>query len=266
MIVIGSVILYFTMDTGMNIRRAFRKSLLSGVAMLSLAGPFSRAAEPTPANDNPAPVEIIIPGLSSNHSPETAIPFTPGEVALVRSFFGDKVVTTELRKYFLGSGYRYTQKNGTINLYAVTCADRKSIEFFGQVMKSDDFSKTASVDQFGVFLHEITHIYQAQNGLPTDKKDDGYKYTLDATRRFTDYGTEQQGALVEDYARHFLHFVHTVYSPYVGKQSAEDLAHLARIVEEQFPGARDMRLALEAKEALQKARISAAAAPAPNLR
>lgn len=65
----------------------------------------------------------------------------------------------------------------------------------------DDYTK-APLDIQAVFVHEFVHVWQWQHHVvvwltgPFDRK---YEYSFIPGKRFTTYGLEQQGAIVEDY-------------------------------------------------------------------
>ena len=54
------------------------------------------------------------------------------------------------------------------------------------------------------FLHEMTHVYQFQIGVPLPFAaliDSTYQYTLTPGQSFSSYGIEQQGTIVADHFR-----------------------------------------------------------------
>ena len=70
------------------------------------------------------------------------------------------------------------------------------------------------------FIHEMTHVWQHQNGVLTagvigsaileiignaGDYDSAYPYVLDASKDLTDYGLEQQASIIEDYFRLIKH-------------------------------------------------------------
>jgi hypothetical protein len=154
---------------------------------------------------------------------------TTGEVILIQSIFGATVNPAPVRKYLLGNGYRYEPD-------ATNCGG-ENIEFYGMTTRADDYSR-AGVYPYKVFLHEMTHSWQKQNGI--SNKCRIYAYELDKKSNFSDYCDEQQARMIEDYAAHFLHL-----EPF--SRLGVDFSLLAKTVETQFPEARKTRLALEQK-------------------
>jgi hypothetical protein len=64
---------------------------------------------------------------------------------------------------------------------------------------------TQYTQDLGVLAHELTHVWQYQNGMTWWKyllRERGhYKYTVLPNKPFLKYGYEQQAAIVEDYVR-----------------------------------------------------------------
>lgn len=125
-------------------------------------------------------------------------PLTPGERILAASMFGDAIdydaVTIRRRKWFP------FQPRGT------AMAPCGHIHFHP---RSDQWSKDFSADRValqGLFLHEMTHVWQAQTRgrfyLPLMRHPFcRYDYALKPGRRFERYGLEQQAEIV----RHAFH-------------------------------------------------------------
>jgi len=72
----------------------------------------------------------------------------------------------------------------------------------------EDFSK-ASLPMQGLFIHEMTHVWQFQNRVMNlslkdvwnmvSHRKDAYEYTLDKNKDLKDYGIEQQASIVQEY-------------------------------------------------------------------
>ena len=118
---------------------------------------------------------------------------TPGEKTLVRSVFGDAVDCSKVR-LVLGKWWPF-QPRGT------AMAPMGNIHFHPNGGGwSDDFSKERLPAQ-AFFIHEMTHVWQAQNGgrfyLPLARHPFcKYRYEFIPGRPFRKYGLEQQAEIV----------------------------------------------------------------------
>ena len=120
-------------------------------------------------------------------------PLTPGEVELARSVFGDAVdygrVRLVKRKW-----WPFQPRNSAM-------APMGNIYFHPDGGAwSDDFSKE-NVRRQAFFIHEMTHVWQAQAKgrfyLPLMRHPFcRYSYRLDASKPFHRYGLEQQAEIV----------------------------------------------------------------------
>jgi len=118
-------------------------------------------------------------------------PLTPGEIALVGSVFGTAVdcarIRIRRRKWFPFQPRR------------VTMAPRGHIHFHpGGSAYCEDFS-TASLSRQGFFIHEMTHVWQYQNGMclllrrhPFCR----YSYSIKPGWTLDRYGIEQQAEII----------------------------------------------------------------------
>jgi hypothetical protein len=123
---------------------------------------------------------------------------TPGELALARSVFGDAVDYSRVRM-IKGKWWPFHPRNAAM-------APMGNIYFHpeGNVW-SEDFSKE-SLGRQGFFIHEMTHVWQAQTKgrfyLPLMRHPFcRYAYQLRPGKPFGWYGLEQQAEIV---AHHFL--------------------------------------------------------------
>lgn len=116
---------------------------------------------------------------------------TPGEIALARSVFGDAIdyeaAAVARRKWiFFQPRDRAMAPTGCIHFHpADPCYH-------------DDF-KDAHLHEQGVFIHEMTHVWQHQRGiyLPLARHPwCRYDYTLKPGQPFRRYGLEQQAEIV----------------------------------------------------------------------
>lgn len=118
---------------------------------------------------------------------------TPGEMALVRSVFGQAIdcsrVTLRRRRWW------WLQPRG------ITMAPMGHLHFHpGSLYYCDDFSQAAPAYQ-GHFIHEMTHVWQSQTRgwwyLPlVGPFQRSYRYTLKPGKRLSDYNIEQQAEIV----------------------------------------------------------------------
>jgi hypothetical protein len=118
---------------------------------------------------------------------------TEGEVRLARSIFGDAIDYDRVRifrkKYFpLQPRRRTMAPNGNIYFHPRSSAYR------------DDFSAAETYLQ-GLFVHEMTHVWQDQAGTNVRKAvfNRRYRYRLEGGKPFKGYGLEQQCEIVRDY-------------------------------------------------------------------
>jgi hypothetical protein len=134
---------------------------------------------------------------------------TEGEIDLVEPIFGAGVDTSLIRvapARFVRFQDDYTYMTPSNTIYAP-----------GDLFRAD-FS-AAEIDPYlqGVFVHEVGHVWQHQNGMDliaagliTFAGTHGdyakaYPYALDGARDLTEYGIEQQASILEDW---FLMRVH----------------------------------------------------------
>lgn len=118
-------------------------------------------------------------------------PLTTGEVALARTVFGDAIdyaaVGVENRKWAF-----FQPRN-------VTMAPRGNIHFHPKGgLYCDDFACTYP-DAQGLFIHEMVHVWQHQQGIFLPLKRHPfcrYDYSLKPGWRLHRYGLEQQAEIV----------------------------------------------------------------------
>jgi hypothetical protein len=123
----------------------------------------------------------------------TSRPLTPGEVALARSVFGEAIDYGRVR-LIRGKWWPFQPRRFTM-------APMGNIHFHprGEAW-SDDFSREPLGRQ-AFFIHEMTHVWQAQSGgrfyLPLMRHPfSRYAYVLKAGKPFGHYGIEQQAEIV----------------------------------------------------------------------
>ena len=120
-------------------------------------------------------------------------PLTEGEIALARSVFGNAVDYARVRMV-LGKWWPFQPPNSAM-------APMGNIYFHPDGGAwSDDFSKE-SIRRQAFFIHEMTHVWQAQAKgrfyLPLMRHPFcHYSYRLDPRKPFDRYGLEQQAEIV----------------------------------------------------------------------
>lgn len=123
--------------------------------------------------------------------PEVSRPLTEGETRLAASVFGDAVDYAQAR--VANRKWAFFQPANT------TMAPRGTIHFHPKSgLYTEDFS-TAPIGVQGLFVHEMTHIWQHQKGifLPLRRHPFcRYDYAIKPGQKFAKYGLEQQAEIV----------------------------------------------------------------------
>jgi hypothetical protein len=120
-------------------------------------------------------------------------PLTDGEIELARSVFGDAIDYARVRMV-RGKWWPFQPRNSAM-------APMGNIYFHPEGGAwSDDFSRE-SITRQGFFIHEMTHVWQAQAKgrfyLPLMRHPFcRYRYRLDPGKPFHRYGLEQQAEIV----------------------------------------------------------------------
>lgn len=153
---------------------------------------------------------------------------TAGETQVVESIFGDQLDASKIRKHFKEENhFTHVLKDKR----GVVPPPFSHIDFFGRENWSADFSREDKND-FGFFLHEVTHTWQGQNLKFSMKNPGVYDYAIpDTLAKFSDFGTEQQADIIEDYAKRWIHAEGVKEA-----RTAQDTL-LMKVVERQFPRA-----------------------------
>lgn len=116
---------------------------------------------------------------------------TAGEIELARSVFRDAIRYKDVRIY--RRKWMFFQPRG------VVMAPRGHIHFHpDSPHSSDDFSK-ASLSRQGLFIHEMVHVWQHQNGLCLPIRRHPfcrYDYAIKPGWPLNRYGIEQQAEIV----------------------------------------------------------------------
>ncbi len=187
-------------------------------------------------------------------------PPTANEAAVAYGIFGDEISMTGVRVH------NVPRSCGPSRIASVDSP--RDMFFWSASYHSADFARDTKSDNLGNFLHEAVHIWQKQNGYRSTNwqqkdSDKMYHYLLNLRKwTFDHYGTEQQAAIIDDYARAFLHVdKSTKWLPAQYQDNAESRDILRRLVEARFPRAADTRLYFEKHGVLPPAQPKVAAQP-----
>jgi hypothetical protein len=179
---------------------------LATLAACGRAGEATTAAAPLP--DAPPPPPDAPPPPPDAAPPDAAPPppgraLTPGERAMVEPLFGAGVDYDKVRVIhdrFMPFQDRSTYMTPEGSIYAP-----------GDLYLADFSAPGVSVWIKAVFVHEIAHVWQFQNGMDLMSRgvveyakqlgdyEKAYAYTLVPGRDLLDYGLEQQASILEDY-------------------------------------------------------------------
>lgn len=167
------------------------------------------------------------------------VPMTAGERQIASDIFGAEVDTRQLHKRM--DPRKDSNLDGSPRVAEVSTPTR--VDYLIPYYYRADFSM-AEVQDTGLFAHELTHIWQRQNGYRHTRcltQPDGYRYQLSPEYRFDDYCMEQQGAIIQDYVARFHHAARS-YPFYSQPRGEGQAAALQALVENRFPAARRKRL------------------------
>lgn len=168
---------------------------------------------------------------------------TAGERQAVEQIFGDQVDATKIRKHFKDASH-WTHfmkgKQGTVMPFT------HQVDFFGDNIRSADYSREDAY-KYGFFLHEMTHIWQGTNIKYPLKNFGQYEYTLAKDPKFSDFGLEQQGEIIEAYAKTW----HHPEGRKAAKTDADEL--LKKVVEDKFTQAKVTREKLDRQDVAKPA-------------
>jgi len=129
---------------------------------------------------------------------------TNGEIALARTLFGDEIDYQKVRVYFRPWLYAWPRQN-------ISMAPDGNIYFSPRLVRHADMTATPATRAH--FIHEMTHVWQYQNGVNIKREavklmlrhkfnyNAAYDYDLDKTTDFKKLNIEQQARLLEDYYR-----------------------------------------------------------------
>ena len=121
----------------------------------------------------------------------TTRPLTPAETTLARSVFGSAIDYAPVR--IVCKKWAFFQPRDTV------MAPRGNIHFHPQgTLYRDDFASAPLTDQ-GLFIHEMTHVWQHQRGIVLPLKRHPfcrYDYAIRPGLPLNRYGIEQQAEIV----------------------------------------------------------------------
>ena len=171
-----------------------------------------------------------------------AVPLTPEEVTVAQSLFGPNFRTDDVRKHYVRAWFRDVVQFPS----AMVPLSNRHIYFFSSSLNVPDLT-TGSGSAFETYMHEMTHVWQHRgNWAPICRT---YDYTLTPRSTFGQFCNEQQASMVGDYARLFLNPNSRIAVRKLGDATSnrEGNDNLMRVVERQFPHARQSRLTHEAR-------------------
>ncbi len=178
-----------------------------------------------------------------------AQPLSAGEAALLKSVFGAALADADIAKI------RKVVAPKDPRMGAETL-NRRAVGFYGAAHAEEDYSRAVVPQNFGVFMHEMTRLWQrtslSASFMRKVRWTRSYDYKLTERSRFGFFGAEQQASIIEDYALRFLYPHGDIPAAHIATTAKND-ALLQRVVERKFPAARQARLALAEKKRAQAA-------------
>jgi hypothetical protein len=162
-----------------NMPMGFQLGKIFGTAALAVLGCTSCAIK----------VGVNEPGFNQRG-------LTPEEVEMANSFFGSGLNTSDIQISAI-IGTKSKALNGQI--------------YMSENNYSDNFAAEDSIYKKSIFIHELTHIWQEQNGIDIvgsaisnffdfgGDYDKSYAYNLEKDKIFKDLNIEQQAKMVADY-------------------------------------------------------------------
>ncbi|MEZ0224896.1 MAG: DUF4157 domain-containing protein [Alphaproteobacteria bacterium] len=146
---------------------------------------------------------------------------TPGEIALAKTVFGDSLDYARVRlhnKRILPPGIQHRHQ----------AVAKGSDISFPRDAYAPDFSAETNPQKQSVFIHELVHVWQHQNRILSTPREalketlkhkfnysKSYLHKLSPDKELTQYGFEQQAAIIQDY---FLLSRHGIAKSYKGRR------------------------------------------------
>lgn len=122
----------------------------------------------------------------------TSRPLTPGEIALARTVFGDAIDYAKVRIH--------RRKWAFFQPRHIVMAPTGHIHFHPEGTRYRDDFAAAHLASQGLFIHEMVHVWQFQQGIFLPLKRHPfcrYDYAIKPGQPFERYGIEQQAMLVQ---------------------------------------------------------------------
>lgn len=185
---------------------------------------------------------------------------TAGEHALAKAVFGNDFNTDGIHLRFHESAPRHAftlfsnELRGSA-LAFVNTRQANDIHFVDTDVHAKDYGRANDMGwRGGVFIHEMTHVWQARQSTAAPFCAN-YDYTLTDQSKFEDFCNEQQAEILRSYVMRFIIPSHPLMAANAQANalmakagSARQMAlssedhNLARVVEQVFPHARSSRL------------------------
>lgn len=170
---------------------------------------------------------------------------TKSEKEMVKGVFGREARTRIIRLH--ASTDSVFIKSGTDAMVG-DIDDKRNVIFYGK--KLPDYARAAPTIS-GLFMHEITHIWQNQNDhrytadfcFTAIHGRKCYEYTLKDSSAFNGFNNEQQGQIIQDYTRRFM--PSGFYNGFPRNELTASDSLLMKVVEARFPAAKKTREKLE---------------------
>jgi len=183
-------------------------------------------------------VERAFPGAKEMRHEHQNRHLTDSEKALIYGIFGNQIDHVDQMTI------RQRAQCNDDAAATVFGGEKTDFHVWTQQHHEDDYTE-GDLFNYGLLVHETVHLWQNQHhNNQTGGNGREYAYPVDTQKwDFQDYHVEQQGSIIEDYARYFLnHSKDTRQLPH----SQHNLAGLKEIVENQFPTAKLTREYFEA--------------------
>jgi hypothetical protein len=121
---------------------------------------------------------------------------TKDEIAMARPIFGSSIAYEKVCIFKRPSIYKIFNED------SIAATILSNIYLSPQMgANKDNYGQTSrQEDAAGIFMHELTHVWQNQNlKKQQNEQDPDYSYTLSPHLKFTDYNREQQAEIVHGY-------------------------------------------------------------------
>lgn len=169
--------------------------IVTGELTVWIGGPTARLARASYLAVEEAPAPAPRPTAK-----DSARALTPGEIELASKVFGSSIDYSKVKIHneeYLPFGWQPDDTAMTPN----------GEMYFNHAYFKEDFSVEDDSQKLW-FIHEMTHVWQHQLGyavrtqgliLHTVGPKNPYRYTIDPSKKLSNYGLEQQGDIIRDY-------------------------------------------------------------------